>query len=358
MDVPALSFSFIGIYFFVKYYYKNNFKHLIYFGLSFLICGLLKVSSLVSFIALFGVFILESLGVWRSEISKIFPSGLKAWLVFSVVFSLIIIWYLYAYDYNRRHTGSIFLVGILPAWNMDKNQLANAFQSLWNQIRTDYFLFETQLVWAAMLLYSCIFYRKGSRKLQIFTLVMLAGVLGYVVLFFQAVSGHDYYVLNMLVAAPVIILCFLKTFQRQYKHIYYSFIFRIILVIFLIHNIDFATRRLHDRYNINGWQNENYIKNVRVFEEISPYLETIGVARDDKVISLSDNSINITLYLMNRKGWTNYGISGDCAKIREKIGLGAKFIIVYNQQTFENPAIQEFLYNEIGVYKTVHIYKL
>ncbi|MGC9341199.1 MAG: hypothetical protein ACP5E3_00715, partial [Bacteroidales bacterium] len=135
-------------------------------------------------------------------------------------------------------------------------------------------------------------------------------------------------------------------------------IFRILVVIILIHNIDFAKRRMDSRYKPGGWENNYFTENISAFNEISPYLRTIGIDEDDRVISISDNSINSTLYLMSQKGWTNYGIRSDSLNIRKRIEMGAKYLLINDPDSYENENIKPFLRNKIGEFEHIEIYKL
>jgi len=208
-----------------------------------------------------------------------------------------------------------------------------------------------------MLIFILINHRKTNRILLYTTILIVLGFAGFIILFFQALA-HDYYVTNMLILVPVILLTFMLLLKTSYPNIFYSFIFRLAIVLFLVHNIDFAGRRITDRYSPDGWQNSNYTKNVHIFEEITPYLRSIGIQKNDRIISLSDNSINITLYLMNQKGWTNYGLDEDSTQISKKIALGAKYLMIYDKRTYQNSTILPFLKNKIGEYKSVDIYRL
>lgn len=173
-----------------------------------------------------------------------------------------------------------------------------------------------------MLLLLVVFYRK-TRKIILWLALSLAfGVLLFCLLFFGALKDHDYYVINLFIIVPVVLLGFFVLLKDHVPVLFNSFIFKIILIVFLIHNVDFARRRIDGRYHPDGWQNSHYTHVTSHFREIRPFLDSIGISSGDKVLSLSDNSINITLYLMNQKGWTNYGIESDSVKIREKINLG------------------------------------
>ena len=67
---------------------------------------------------------------------------------------------------------------------------------------------------------------------------------------------------------------------------------------------------------------------------------------------------HIYLYLMNQKGWTNYSISSDSAIIKEKINLGAKYLFIYDKETYKEQGIQPFIKNKIGKFMNIEIYKL
>ena len=73
---------------------------------------------------------------------------------------------------------------------------------------------------------------------------------------------------------------------------------------------------------------------------------------------MSDISINISLYFMNQKGWTNYGIEGNSEKIKDKINRGAKYLFIYNKKVYEDQSVKPFIENKIGEYNNIDIYAL
>ena len=201
------------------------------------------------------------------------------------------------------------------------------------------------------------FYRSANRLLLFLISFIAVGLVLFVILFFQALRDHDYYTLDMLILIPFVALAFFLLLKSRFNRLYSSLLFRIALLAFLIHNVDFARRRMNDRYDPTIWQNENYNR-VKVFEEIMPYMRSIGIKQEDRVMSLSDESIDISLYLMNQKGWTNYGIASDSTKIREKIKMGAKYLFIYDRSIYRDGKIGAFTKNKIGEFKTVDIFKL
>jgi len=357
MDVPAFSMGMIGLYFFTRFYFSPKNKFFLLFAACFALAGLLKISSMISFIALTFLFVREISGVKLRNRGKIFNHPLKQGLIMLSVYALLIAWYLYARNYNEKYNSGNFLLGILPVWKSDHKMLHNIMKALTENIKWAYFYRFTQLLLAFTLLYILINFRKTDRTLLMLTSLVSIGLLGFLILFFQALA-HDYYVINMLILAPLVLLTFMFTLKTVHNKIYLSFIFRALLVAYLIHNIDFARRRINDRYNPDGWQNAYYTNNVRFYGEIKPYLRTLGIQTDDRVISLSDNSINVTLYLMNQKGWTNYGLNADSTLIRQKIAMGAKFLFISDKTLYENKSLDPFIKHKIGSFRTIDIFRL
>ena len=359
MNSTALSLAFIGLYFFSKFFREAKNKHLYLMAFFFALSGLLKITSLLSFVAIFGIFVIELFNIKLLGNRKIFQQPKQQIFPLLGVFLIQLIWYSYSKSYNAKYNSGIFLIGILPVWDLSTHQIQETLRFIIEHLKWDYFRRETELIFLIMWLVLFIFYKKTHKVLLFLISLITIGVFLFIILFFQALKDHDYYTLDMAVLIPVIILTFFIFIKDNFKKLFDSLLFKIVVLFFLIHNVDFARRRMNDRYSSLGWQNENYIKNVKVFEELTPYIRSLGITKDDKVLSLSDQSINISLYLMNQKGWTNYGdFASDSLKIKETMKLGAKYLFIYNKETYLEKNIEPFIKNKIGSFKQVDIYKL
>jgi len=108
------------------------------------------------------------------------------------------------------------------------------------------------------------------------------------------------------------------------------------------------------------WHHWWYNNHIKAFETITPYIRSLGIKRTDKVISIPDQSPNITLYLMDQKGWTNL----DCSpligrnRIIEKIEKGARYLFINDSKIYKEEYIQPFIKSKIGTYKNIDIYDL
>jgi len=358
MNIPAFSLALIGLYFFFKFSETSKNRYLYLFTLFYALAGLLKITSLLSFLAIFGLFLLELFDVKVIQDRKIFQHPKKQIISFLSVLIIQIIWYWYAYTYDRRYNSGLFLLGILPIWDIKLAQIRIILDGINNQIAWYYFRKITQIVFLFMFILVVLFYKKTDKKLFFLTILTSIGFLLTVLLFFRVLDSHDYYVIDLFILVPFITLSFLTLLKNKFNKVYTSVLFRIILVVFLFYNVDFARRRIHDRYDPGGWQNELYVKYVGTFEEIKPYIRSLGIKENDRVWSMSDNSINISLYLMNQKGWTNYWVGTDSNTINKIKKLGAKYLFIYNKEIYSNKDIQPYIQHKIGEYKNVDIYKL
>ncbi len=359
MDIPSFSLALIGLYFFYRYYKEGKRWQFIIFCLFLLIAGLIKISSLLSFVAIGGLFLLESMNVkLRKEIRVFRHSKIFFLVLFASVFAIQFIWFHYAQLYNKEHNSGIFLIGILPIWDITREQINIVMDHINVHIRFDYFRRETQIVFVLMLMAILLFFKRANRTLLLLTLMLLIGFGAFVLLFFQALKDHDYYTINLFILVPFVLLGFFLLLKNWSEYIFHSIIFKIILLGFLVHNITFTGKRLQDRYGSVGWENNYYLTNLHNFDNIEPYLDSIGILKEDRVISISDPSINISLYKMNRKGWTNYGLNADSAKIMEKIEMDARYLFVSDTMSYEEPGIQSFLGDPVGKYENIDIYRL
>lgn len=143
--------------------------------------------------------------------------------------------------------------------------------------------------------------KKTNKFLLLLLLFVFIGMICYFFLFFRMLFQYDYYVTDLYIFIPITFLTSMYILKSYYPVLFRSLILRLALVILLIFNTNFAKARIIERYSI--WMNDNYLLNIQRFENITPYLRSIGIGIDDKVLCLQDPSPVISLYYMNQKGW-------------------------------------------------------
>jgi hypothetical protein len=182
----------------------------------------------------------------------------------------------------------------------------------------------------------------------------MLGTIFYVILQFWTFKDHDYYTLNLYILLIINIVTFAWMMYNQYPRIFHSKYVQIVFFLFFVINVAHAKNQMRERYN--GWWNDH--PKYKNYDTVTPYLRSIGIQPLDTVICLPDYS-HYTLYLMNQRGWTEcMGNNQDSTGIVSNIKKGAKYLIVNGNEVLSCDYIQGFLYDPIGQYGNIKIFKL
>ena len=95
-------------------------------------------------------------------------------------------------------------------------------------------------------------------------------------------------------------------------------------------------------------------------ETVTPYLRSLGIERTDRVISVGDFSPNISLYLMDQKGFNNYCLWDSIDKLtpRKIRELNIKYLILLRRSWLEKDYLKPFFKYKIGEYHNITIFDL
>lgn len=374
-DAPALGLSLIGCYFIWKgFTHKKIHWYLISF-LFFTLCGLIKISSLILFTAILLIHTYVTITSRNKE-----NSWLYKWyslLPYIVVFVIIYVWYNFARDYNSNNLSGIFLLNLFPFWEIDVETRTRIWNNLYFILLPAYFNKKMLFVVFSLFIVLCLFYKKTNKVLFHITLLVFLGITAYVFLFFQAFTVHDYYLLNLLVFVPLPLIAVIEMLKRHYPNVFNSRIIKgtaLAALILLIYETAVITRM---KYSTNDWLvktnvvltkgdvdqwtwfHSNYRERMQAYETITPYLRGLGIKRTDRVISLPDESINISLYLMNQKGFTGFGYSS--MSFDEKMNFfqryGAKYLII-DSSLHHQGFIKPYITQKIGHYRNIEIFDI
>ncbi|MBA7592835.1 hypothetical protein ES708_35029 [subsurface metagenome] len=98
-----------------------------------------------------------------------------------------------------------------------------------------------------------------------------------------------------------------------------------------------------------------------MFGDLEPYLRQLGINRTDIVYCTPDRSINISLYLCDQKGFTDFGLSrlGFSERIEHMKERGLQYIIVGDSSLITNSTNNKNeLGNKIGQFGNTQIFKV
>ena len=376
-NVPAFSLVLWAWNYTIKAYKNKNQRYFFYAILFFSFAALFKMTAYISFIVLFCLFILEWSGISLKKNTAFFDNKKKIFIQFLFSFFLVSTYYYWAEYYNGVHGGKYTFNWLWPIWEMSKNEIEEAFHSARNVIYHQAFnRYTFFLIWGS-LLFLIIDLKNNIRFLNLFIVITLLGVLLYIILWFNALNGHDYYVINLLILPLAILIFIIINFKQNRPQILNSKRIKWLASLFLVFNIVYAANNIHYRYaGILGrnsflgklFMNEfergllNYFGHTNPYEnlpEMVKYNRSLGIIENDLIIYMPDESINISLYLLKQKGWTSYGGTGSYEEIFDKVkNKNAKYLFIGDDKTLEIDYILPFLREKIGEFKGVKIYDL
>jgi len=373
-DAPAFGFALIGCYFYCKSLFSNKKKWFYISFIFFLLAGLVKITALMIFVAFFAIHIYiivfqRKEKTWYRSASNLLP--------YFLVIALVFVWYSYAKYYNSHHVGGIFLQGILPIWDIDKEARKQIWMSFRKQLLPAYFNIKALYFVLSVFLCQFLFYRKINKFLFYTNILVFLGSIIYIILFYKVFNVHDYYLTNLLIFIPLPVIALLEMINREYPIYLNKVVFKATVVIaigFLALNTSILTRMKYntedflvrhnfivstDQINQLKYYHTYYSDHIKAFETITPYLRNIGLKRTDRVLSLSDGSPNITLYLMDQKGFTDFGY-GDLTfsdRIEFFKNHGVKYLVIDSTLHNQN-YLKPYIVKKIGSYKNIEIFKL
>ena len=353
---PAFTFAIVGWYYFLRYYNSNRKRCFIFSMLMFAIAGLLKIIALISFFSIVGLYLMEHLNLLKfRKNSRIFNKKRGFYLLtFLAVVLIQTGWYYYAIYYNNSNNAYYFGTNIWPLWEASTEKIANifnTFRSLWlKDIYAPILLYFLGII----IIFNLFYLKQSKRYLNYSYLFIITFTIAYLVLWFQVFNHHDYYLINTFILPVFIFLQFFIILKKRFNRIFRSIFSKIPFMVLAIYVMIYANHKLYGRYN--GWQND--FPDYKALTTIKPFLRENGIKQKDKIICMPDNSPNYSLYLVNRKGWTDFGVSSDRDGILYPLSHGAKFLIIMKSELFNREYIFPFLKKKIGEYENFLIYKI
>jgi hypothetical protein len=286
-------------------------------------------------------------------------------------------WYRFAQSYNQKNISGVFLTGLFPIWKLNSADINRIWISLKDDLSWNYFNVKALL--SLFIFYAVvIFFIKRNHKLLIsFTTLILLGIIGFLLLFYQAFDVHDYYLTNLLIFIPFPFMAFIVLIKRLKINRAITIFYKILVIFFLtllvyetaiINRLKYRTNDPIIRSNflvgknfINkcSWYHWYYEKYFKSYETITPYLRSLGINRNDRVVSLSDMSFNITLYLMDQKGFAGWGYNDltwvERMQLYERNQM--KYMISDTSYLQQNN-IGQYFKQKKGEYKNLVIYEI
>lgn len=356
-DTTAFGISFIALYHFLKFIDSGDRKYILWSGALYSLAGLLKVSSLIPFMAIVVSYLIYF--VFQKDFRKQYP--IKHFIIpIAMPFIGSFLWYLFVYTYHSAHGGNISAVEIRPIWILDSETISQTFQRIWEGWLGTYF--NPSILAMALLLYlGTIFYSRKWGKLMFPVLVFsFLGSIAFFFLFFRSLYNHDYYLIStfflVIFAFAIGLKRWIELKKAAWLHYLSVAVFSVILL-FLI--VDAKTKAQQKLHGFNIW----HTKWFHGLEDIEPELRNIGILPTDKVISIPDPSINISLNMMNQPGFTDFirmNIPVE-ERIDFQISKGAKYLVLGDSLLYQKDKrayVEKYMMKKILTHENIVVYDL
>ena len=374
VNVDAISFVFISWYFIVKYWKSKKLIHLIAFSVAITFAGLLRPTVLLGLAPFYLIFFLELIGVLKG---KLFKNKTMSFVFLLAPVAVVAVWLIYAMSYNSTYNSVYFLTKLRPIWAESNAEITRIFKAFYSGLLPWVFHYGIEIILGILLVFSLIFVNKQNKYLAIFWITIFIEIIVYLLLWFLNLDVHDYYLLEILMLIPPLLLSVFYGLKKNKIELFNSVILKSVVLIIVLFSIAYNSIVIRANYKITertatefflsksdveywDWYHWQYDKKFRAYETITPYLREIGLKRDDIVISLIDYSPNISLYFMDQKGFTSlYQVHKTVGEqIKGFKDQGAKYLIINDTNMYNNNEFSEYRKNRIGSYKNIEIYKL
>ncbi len=377
-DVPAFDLALIGWYFFVRHAQEGRRRYWMMAMACFALATLLKVTAGMSLVAIIGLYALYALKPSLfGDLRRVFPlSPVFGWSVISMALASIIAWYVHAEGYNELHNGRYTFNSLWPIWEMTNEEIDRAVIFAREVLVFQVFDTSVWLMITGAITLLMVHWRRVPAPLLLLNGMLVIGLVVYTVLWFHAVDGHDYYFVNPMIALLVPMVTGLWWLRNERADLFGASWVRWVFLFLLGYNAAYASNNLVMRSNPNSYLNRSdllptyhcaepvYWNSLAYstqsdLHDITPYLRSLGISVEDKVVSLDDPTINASLYFMDQRGFTQYGYAMDDPETMERcIALGAKYMVFVNEHWLDVPHMQPYLKYPLGQHRAARIYDL
>lgn len=323
-DVPAFSIGLIGFFTFYNFYQTKKQVHFYLSLLMATLAVLMKASALTSLAVIFVFTLIDVLNLnsyFKTE--KLFHKKLTPLLLLAGSLVVVSAWYAYALYYNDYMKNEVFLLTVLPIWELNSEELMHATKMLFNNYLLPWFLNKSMFT---MFVFICVFVCYYFKLLSSFFKIsfILSGIyfIMYFVFFYQVFNLHDYYLINLMIFPVITTLSAAQLIINEEVIRFNLNLTRFLIIVLLLgssinsaamyrlrtinkdHFVSWYPFISEDEINLSNYLFWEYGNAIQRIENITPDLRMHNIKRDDIVLSIPDPSFNISLYFMDQKGYT------------------------------------------------------
>lgn len=352
-DSSAWSFSFIGLYFALKYLKQEKNKWAILAFVFLTWASLLKPTFLLVSFSISAAFFFSS----PEPIFQKFKKH-KVWFLLQCVnIALTLAWVYYMKWYNAVYNNYYFLTHITPYWQLSIEDRA----SVWNMIQhywyAHYYPKPFHWIGAFLMVFGWISYKKSDKFIYYISVFSFLGSAAYFILFFKQFRDHDYYFILISFSIFISILNAFIVIYNHLKNEKMKWALAALLCIGLIHGALRVESQLDGRYHL-----KDHVYFTRVYTSILASKSDIqkAIPMNKRVVVYPDNSVNGSLYALERYGWTIP--NAEESYVKERLDLLGFYegdqiwILITNPESVEQNYLAEFLGEKKGEFGDLQLF--
>jgi hypothetical protein len=352
-NIPAIALTLTGWYMLLLCI-KGRGDYFLWISALLMTTGmLLKISAGISLLTVILYILTERLFVRNDQ--RIFKQTWKEIFPFAAGVLAVAAWYLWAGRYNTVHGGSYTFNSVWPVWELSAgeiNERLAAARAIWrNQVMAEWLLVISLILWIT----AVILIKKLPLMLRFMLLVIPAGTIAYLLLWFQGLRDHDYYYAEIYI--PVLlswigILTILKNSGPISKAVINT-----LLAAVLIMSALNCREMMNERRD--GWMNSWYRENLEAIYIAGREMNSLRIPPDAIVISIPDPSINSSLYFIGRRGFTDYGNNfNDPDDFARAITKGAEYLVVNDSSILNNGQLSNYTRYPYASFRNLRVFDL
>ena len=310
---------------------------------------LTRMSFAVVWVALLGFEFLRILRKETKFVDKILPVGVSIIVFFS---------YYFWNKHIASENGTLFLGNLAFAdswsdfWNMMKGAKDNWQYHYFGKIH--YYLFILILIFSILyFIYGKIKNRKiktekGKKPLSLWLLALLSifGCFLFTIAMSKQFSYHDYYFLDTYFLPLLLLFVLILSLLPKTDNYKQGIVFGVISLVFIIMMLKNVSDKQKERRVIGkGRVSERTIKNYLGSER---YLDSIGISRDAKILTLWAYPQNTPFILMNRKGYTDMWYEKEI--VDASMSFPFDYVVIENEVYEKEKVIWKYLFDDLQYY--------
>jgi hypothetical protein len=372
-DIQSFSLSMMGFYFFYRWTGTNTNGFFITFIILFSLAGLIKASSGLVYLVCIIFFMLQKLlkkepFLFRKHNRILAPSLAIPVLIW-------ISWYTHAKHYNELNNDGFFLVGLLPAWNLPPAQLQEVFHKFVHTILPQ--VFSPVLLYA--LLFTVLFsIFPGGKSNSIARWILTACLflfITFIILFFEAMDVHDYYLINAFGLIVIALFFITKIWHEKLVAFNRKRVIIVLSVLVMVFSylsgiktwkkINCNVTNFENKLVFNVYEQKNYFwiywldrEMYKILEDKTLDIEKAGVLPSDTIFCLGDNTINRVLYMLRRQGYSNFNAKPEEVPAFIHSHPNIKFIVLIDPTLKKKTYLNLLLSNKIFEKESLSVYRL